>query len=105
VRQNYQNNHDYYLKYESRRNQTTRRRAQWPNQVKRQRARNPEKYKARQIVGNAIRDSRLSKQPCAVCGSIDRLEAHHNDYSAPLNIQWLCFKHHREVAHGERTSV
>lgn len=46
-------------------------------------------------VGNAIRDGRLKRQPCFVCGG--RAEAHHPDYSSPLSVTWLCPKHHKEV--------
>jgi hypothetical protein len=58
------------------------------------------KRMARIMVGNAIRDQRLLCEPCEICGSLDRVEAHHDDYSRPLDIRWLCFAHHREV-HGQ----
>lgn len=50
---------------------------------------------ARTITGNAIRDGRLIKQPCCVCGS-DESEAHHEDYAKPLEVIWYCTKHHAE---------
>lgn len=50
--------------------------------------RNPEKRAAHVKVGNAIRDGRLVKQPCR-CGEI-KVEAHHDDYSKPLDVTWLC---------------
>lgn len=57
------------------------------------REKNPEKYKARNKVSNAISDERLEKKPCRVCGDEDS-EAHHDDYSKPLDVTWLCRKHH-----------
>jgi len=47
------------------------------------------------ITGNAIRDGRLKKQPCLICGG--NSEAHHPDYSRPLDVVWLCSKHHKET--------
>ena len=57
--------------------------------------RNPEKRKAQTKVGNAIRDKKLFKQPCEKCGN-EKVEAHHDDYSKPLDVRWLCKKHHVE---------
>ncbi len=59
--------------------------------------RNPEKHKARYLVGNALRGGKLKRQPCSVCGTEDCLEAHHEDYTKPLVVSWLCRKHHREL--------
>lgn len=47
------------------------------------------------ITGNAIRDGILKKQPCLICGGDS--EAHHPDYSRPLDVVWLCANHHREA--------
>jgi len=63
------------------------------------RAENPEKYKARMAVGNSIRAGKLTRLPCEVCGD-PKSEAHHHDYSKPLDVRWLCFKHHRADEHG-----
>jgi hypothetical protein len=49
----------------------------------------PEKVKARM----AIRV--LDRKPCEVCG-IEKVEAHHDDYSKPLQVRWLCKRHHCE---------
>lgn len=46
-------------------------------------------------VHNAIRDGRLVRQPCEVCGA-EKTDAHHDDYSQPLAVRWLCRKHHGE---------
>ncbi len=57
--------------------------------------RNPMKRAAHVIVGNAIRDGKLVRQPCEVCGN-EKSEAHHDDYSKPLDVKWLCKRHHVE---------
>jgi hypothetical protein len=59
------------------------------------------KYRARTAVGNALRDKRLIKEPCCLCGSTEKVEAHHSDYSKPLAIVWKCFKCHRESEHHQ----
>jgi hypothetical protein len=56
---------------------------------------NPIKRKAHVIVGNAIRDGKLIKQPCVICGS-EKVDAHHDDYSKPLEVIWLCRQHHND---------
>lgn len=56
--------------------------------------RNPIKRASHVMVGNAIRDGRLIRQPCEVCGEF--AQAHHDDYSKPLEVRWLCTTHHAE---------
>lgn len=59
------------------------------------RKQNPDAYKAQTAVSNAVRDGRLSKEPCLFCGGT-KVHAHHRDYSRPLEVIWLCPKcHHR----------
>ena len=60
-------------------------------------ARNPEKRKAHHAVNNAVRDGRLVKLPCEKCGSTKRVHGHHDDYSKPLEVRWLCPLHHGEL--------
>lgn len=67
------------------------------------RQRNREKYVARSAVGNAVRDGRMVRPSfCQVCESQSRTEAHHYDYSKPLDVVWCCRKCHREVFHGQK---
>ncbi len=58
-------------------------------------AQSPERRAAQVAVGNAIRDGRIKKLPCFECGK--PAEAHHPDYSRPLDVIWLCSVHHKEV--------
>lgn len=52
---------------------------------------NPEKANAHQYVMWALRLNVLSKpENCERCKLKVRLEAHHEDYSKPLEIKWLC---------------
>jgi len=59
------------------------------------RQQNPEKQKAHNSVAYALRARKLTKEPCVVCGNL-KSEAHHEDYSKPLEVIWLCRIHHME---------
>lgn len=48
------------------------------------------------LTAAAIRRGRLVKQPCEVCGAAS-VQAHHDDYSNPLDVRWLCRAHHEET--------
>jgi hypothetical protein len=48
---------------------------------------------ARWQVHRALEAGRLVKQPCEVCGDA-KVHAHHDDYSKPLDVRWLCLRHH-----------
>ena len=63
--------------------------------------RNPHRKKANTAVSNAIRAGRLVRQPCEVCGEI-KVHGHHDDYSKPLEVRWLCVTHHVEHHNIER---
>lgn len=56
----------------------------------------PEKWKARDKVYREVKKGNLIKLPCEVC-SDKKAQAHHEDYSKPLDIKWLCFKHHFQL--------
>lgn len=56
----------------------------------------PEHQQARMKVYQAIKRGKLSKLPCRICGEV-KAQAHHNDYSKPLEVVWLCIKHHKEL--------
>jgi transposase-like protein len=57
----------------------------------------PLKYAAHVVTRNAIRDGNLKKMfACSVCSSQEKVEAHHDDYTKPLDVRWLCEKCHKE---------
>ncbi len=56
----------------------------------------PERKAAADMVNKAVREGRMEKFPCWVCGELE-VEGHHPDYDSPLDVVWLCTKHHAEV--------
>lgn len=60
------------------------------------RQQHPEAYHAHIALNNALRDGKIEKGPCAICGATEHIHGHHKDYSKPLEVTWLCAKcHHR----------
>ena len=55
-----------------------------------------QKKRNREIYKTALRMGKLVKTPCMVCGEVE-VEGHHPDYSRPLDVVWLCRKHHMEI--------
>lgn len=50
-------------------------------------------YRQRVLARAAARRAFPDPQPCEVCGDPDT-DRHHDDYSKPLAIRWLCRQHH-----------
>ena len=46
------------------------------------------KSMARLVTREAIRQGRLTKKPCGVCGK-GKVVAHHTDYGKPFEVMWL----------------
>jgi len=83
------------LAYERERNRSEERKLKALETQRRMREKYPEKYRARTAVSNAIRDGKLLREPCSGCGKTGRIHAHHDDYSKPLDVVWLCEMCHR----------
>jgi len=90
---------DKVLEYDRLRFKTAKRKEQAALSQDRRRTKHPEKYKAWNMFHNALRDGKVTRQPCEVCG--EPAQAHHEDYSKPLEVTWLCFRHHRFLKHGQ----
>ena len=57
----------------------------------------PMVYAAHVITSNAIRDGKLfSAASCSTCNSTKKIEGHHDDYTKPIDVRWLCEKCHKE---------
>ena len=61
------------------------------------------KIRARLAVRRAMEASKLSRKPCGVCDN-PKSQAHHDDYSRPLKVTWLCRKHHSEHHRAESSA-
>lgn len=64
----------------------------------------PLKNKARMAAAQAIYSGKLVRQPCEVCGAV-KVDAHHDDYSKPLDVRWLCPEHHRQLHKEDRQAA
>ena len=49
----------------------------------------PERLRAATLVKKALRTGELTRLPCEQCGA-PNAQAHHQDYSKPLDVVWLC---------------
>ena len=52
--------------------------------------------RAREAVARAIRRGDLLKSCCELCLA-DKVQAHHDDYTRPLEVRWLCPTCHKRV--------
>lgn len=100
VKADYKAKREKKSNYERERNKRPDRRAKKLIYERNHRLRNPQKAKARTMVGHALRSGKLKRLPCKHCGS-KKVQAHHHDYSKPLDVTWECFKCHREREHGQ----
>jgi len=83
---------DYYRAYD--RNRGSRQTLEHQREYK---ERFPKKSKARNAVGNAVRDGKLSKpDACQECGAVGRIHGHHDNYDHPLDVRWLCVACHSQ---------
>ena len=51
---------------------------------------------ARNYLQNMIKQGYITRLNCEVCGSDVNIEGHHDDYTKPLDVRWLCKTHHAE---------
>lgn len=54
------------------------------------------KANVRAYTKEYVKRGKIKKTPCVVCGD-EKSEAHHTDYTKPLDVTWLCRKHHLEL--------
>ena len=64
---------------------------------------NPEKVKAHKLVQKAVKNKTLLKpESCSVCQRKTKLSGHHEDYTNPLEVVWLCSSCHKDVHLGNK---
>jgi len=61
----------------------------------------PERVRARRLAYQAFKAGKIPKQPCEVCGDPNS-QMHHDDYSKPYEVRWLCPKHHKRWHENQR---
>lgn len=59
---------------------------------------------AHRMVTKNINSGCLARQPCETCGE-KNAHAHHDNYFKPLDVRWLCKKHHNEHHNNERKKL
>lgn len=55
----------------------------------------PAKEVARYTLRYAVKKGTVQKLPCRVCGKHNS-QGHHEDYTKPLDVTWLCQQHHSD---------
>lgn len=63
-------------------------------QRKRYRAAHPERVRAGRLLLAALRKGTVTRSSCTQCGNV-KSQAHHPDYSKPLEVIWLCYACHK----------
>lgn len=104
VRTNREKKIDYYREYDKKRSNIPKRivarkeYAQTGNGVRSHKLaletygnKYPYKKIAHNAISNAIRDGKIvAPETCESCKTIQPLQAHHDDYSKPYAVRWLC---------------
>ena len=65
------------------------------------------KTNARKAVLRALQKGTMQRGPCELAGAMatrpcrGAVQAHHDDYTQPLAVRWLCRRHHEDIHHGD----
>ena len=108
VRENREKKLDYYREYDKRRAdipyrvaariqyaQTESGKISKAESGKKHREKYPYKKIATSAISNAIRDGKIIKPTsCEVCAVNGKIHGHHDDYSKPYEVRWVCIKCH-----------
>lgn len=65
---------------------------------------NRDKAKVKYIVKKAIEAGILKKPTgCEICGGEGRINGHHENYSYPLKVLWICSSCHKKIHNDKAT--
>ena len=65
----------------------------------------PERYFAHNELNKALKRGDIVKpDKCIGCLEVSRLHGHHDDYSKPLDVLWMCIQHHRDL-HNNKLDI
>ena len=88
---------DFYLRPDTNRRRGFCRTCETATREKLRRLR-PEKGKVKGIARYAMQTGRIAiGSECGTCGSNKNMHKHHDDYSKPLEIRWLCARCHMKL--------
>ncbi len=66
------------------------------NHISRYAVKYPQKIYAVNLLNRAVKSGEVERGDCEICGET-QVEGHHGDYNKPLEVRWLCPRHHRWV--------
>ena len=64
----------------------------------------PDKVRAPDKLRHRVQDGTVIRQPCVSCGA-PNAEGHHEDYSRPLDVTWLCGQCHIDLHRRRRAAM
>lgn len=68
-------------------------------------AKYPLRVIAKNTLNSAVKSGKLiCPDKCTSCGNLSKIEAHHEDYTKPLDVVWLCKKCHQSL-HNEKRRI
>ena len=69
---------------------------------KARRVRDKQKVYARDMLRCHVRRGHIIRGPCEIAGCKKKAQGHHEDYSKPFDVNWLCTEHHNELHRKEQ---
>lgn len=58
------------------------------------------KDNCRSYSSQLVKRGKIVREGCIVAGCSARAEMHHEDYSNPWNVMWICREHHSALHNG-----
>ncbi|MCK9432550.1 MAG: hypothetical protein M0R00_06300 [Candidatus Omnitrophica bacterium] len=98
------NQKEYYMKWYKEKGR--KRASNYSEIITEWRLAHPIESDARIKVADAVRRGLLKKPSfCTICGENKKLNGHHEDYSEPLKVLWVCHSCHKKLHNTKRNSA